>query len=163
MPLENPMKLFLELFGNLLVFVYHCFDRLVIHGYLSGLSRPEQVVYFFRQVVGVPGVTKEILSRRTNGYQHWVEAFARNHRIPIEWAEKGVRKQDCLRPALRRLEKQGQYGVYFIPKSMEQGATFRSTVPKYPTADPRYHLLAKQAAASSTTTSTCGTKSWARW
>jgi len=25
-----------------------------IHGYLSTLSRPEQVVYFFRQVLGVP-------------------------------------------------------------------------------------------------------------
>ena len=44
------MELFARLFGGLLLFVYHCFDRLVIHGYLSGLSRPEQVVYFFRQV-----------------------------------------------------------------------------------------------------------------
>ena len=41
------MELFARLFGGLLMFVYHCFDRLVIHGYLSGLSRPEQVVYFF--------------------------------------------------------------------------------------------------------------------
>jgi hypothetical protein len=48
------MELFLKLFGDLLVFVYHCFDRIVIHGYLSGLSRPEQVVHFFRRVVGVP-------------------------------------------------------------------------------------------------------------
>ena len=68
-----------ELFGSLLVFVYHCFDRIVIHGYLSGLSRPDQVVYFFRQVVGVAGVTKEVLSGRTGDYQGWVEAFARNH------------------------------------------------------------------------------------
>jgi hypothetical protein len=33
---------FTKLFGNLLAFVYHCFDRIVIHGYLSALSRPEQ-------------------------------------------------------------------------------------------------------------------------
>ena len=45
------MELFTTLFSDLLVFVYHCFDRIVIHGYLSGLSRPEQVVHFFRQVV----------------------------------------------------------------------------------------------------------------
>jgi hypothetical protein len=38
------MELFTKLFGNLLAFVYHCFDRIVIHGYLSALSRPEQVV-----------------------------------------------------------------------------------------------------------------------
>jgi len=92
------MDLFTQLFGNLLVFVYHCFDRIVIYGYLSGLSRPERVVNFFRQVVGVPVVSKEILSQRTTDYQNWVEAFARNHRIPIEWAEKGVRKEHHVLP-----------------------------------------------------------------
>jgi hypothetical protein len=39
------MELFTQLFGDLLAFVYHCFDRIVIYGYLSGLSRPEQVVH----------------------------------------------------------------------------------------------------------------------
>jgi len=48
------MESFTQLFGELLEFVYHCFDRIVIYGYLSGLSRPEQVVHFFRQIVGVP-------------------------------------------------------------------------------------------------------------
>ena len=71
------MELFAKLFGSLLVFVYHCFDRIVIHGYLSGLSRPEQVVYFFRDVVGVSVVDKAVLSKRTGEYRTWVEAFAR--------------------------------------------------------------------------------------
>jgi hypothetical protein len=70
------MERFTQLFADLLAFVYHCFDRIVIHGYLSGLSRPEQVVYFFRQVVGIPVVSKEILSQRTRDYQAWVEAYA---------------------------------------------------------------------------------------
>src|ERR1700726_3774558 len=81
------MDVFTKLFGNLLAFVYHCFDRIVIHGYLSALSRPEQVVHFFRQIVGVPAVSKDILSQRTADYQSWVEAFARNHNTPIEWGE----------------------------------------------------------------------------
>jgi hypothetical protein len=34
------------------------------------------------------------------------------------------------------------YGVYFIFKSMEQGTTFRVTVPKYPAKDPNYRILA---------------------
>jgi hypothetical protein len=50
-------------------FVYHCFDRMVIHGYLSGLSRPEQVVYFVRQVLGLPVISKEVLTQRTRDYQ----------------------------------------------------------------------------------------------
>ena len=59
------MELFSKLFGTLLVFVYHCFERIVIHGYLSGLLRPAQVVHFFRQVVGVAAVDKATLSQRT--------------------------------------------------------------------------------------------------
>jgi len=39
------METFTQLFGDLLAFVYHCFDRIVIYGYLSGLSRPEQVAW----------------------------------------------------------------------------------------------------------------------
>jgi len=97
------MELFTQLFGKLLVFVYHCFDRIVIHGYLSGLSRPEQVVYFFRQVVGVVALDKDVLRCRTDEYQHWVEAFARNHQTPIEWAEKGVRKEDYVQRWLRAM------------------------------------------------------------
>ena len=138
------MDLFTQLFANLLTLVYHCFDRIVIHGYLSGLSRPEQVVYFFREVVGIPVVNKEIMSQRTDDYRDWVEAFARNHKIPMEWAEKGLRKEDHVLLALRRLEKRGTYGVYFIFKSMEQGRTFRITVPKYPTQDPNHRILAIQ-------------------
>ena len=47
-------------------------------------------------------------------------------------------------PALRQMEKTNAYGVYFIFKSMEQGRTFRVTVPKYPTQDPNYRILAQQ-------------------
>ena len=64
------MDVFTKLFGEFLVFVYHCFDRIVIHGYLTALSRPELVVHFFREVVGVAEVSKEALSQRTADYQN---------------------------------------------------------------------------------------------
>src|SRR5438128_3053023 len=86
------MELFTKLFSDLLVFVYHCFDRIVIHGYLSGLLRPEQVVFFFLQVVGAPVVSKELLSLLTTDYQDWLDAFALNHYIPIQYADYGVSK-----------------------------------------------------------------------
>src|ERR1700729_4403875 len=118
------MELFARLFGSLLVFVYHCFDRIVINGYLNGLSRPEQVVHFVREVLGIPVVSKEVLSQRPNDYQNWVEAFARNHRIPIEWAGKGVRKEHHVLPSQRRMVRADSYGVYYILKSMGQGPGF---------------------------------------
>jgi hypothetical protein len=85
-----------------------------------------------------------VLSRRTDDYRNWAEAYARNHELPMEWAEKGLRKEDHVLPALRRMEKPGAYGVYFIFKSMEQGRTFRISVPKYPTQDPNHRILAHQ-------------------
>ena len=42
------------------------------------------------------------------------------------------------------MEKRGSFGVYFIFKSMEQGRTFRITVPKFPTQDPNHRILAVQ-------------------
>jgi hypothetical protein len=69
------MELFTKLFGGLLLFVYHCFDRIVINGYSSGLSRPEQVVHFFREIIKVPILSKEVLAQRTNDYQGWWSLF----------------------------------------------------------------------------------------
>jgi hypothetical protein len=137
------METFTKLFGSLLVFVYHYFDRIVINGYLSSLTRPEGAVYFFREVMGVGAITKEVLRQRTDDYQKWVEPYARNQKITVEWGEKGVRKEDHVRPWLRRMEKENKHGVYFVFKSMEQGQTFRSCMPKFPTDDPDYRILRK--------------------
>ena len=61
------METFLRLFGSLLRLVYHCFGRIVIFGYLPLLSRPEHIVYFFRDVHGVGAITKDVLRQRTDG------------------------------------------------------------------------------------------------
>jgi hypothetical protein len=138
------MEEFTQLFHKLLAFVYECFDRIVIHGYLSGLSRPEQVVYFVRQILGVPVVSKEGLRQRTQEYNQWVQAYARNHHLPLEWAQKRVRKEDHVLPYLARLVRKNAYGVYFIFQSMEQGPSFRVSRPKYPSSDPNYRIVAPQ-------------------
>jgi len=119
------METFTKLFAAWLVFVYHCFDRIVISGYLMGLQRPGQVVYWLQQVLGIEAITKEVLSKRTEQYVGWVEAYARNRNIPIQWAEKDVRKEDFVQPYLRSMERRKQFGVYFIFQTMEQGWTFR--------------------------------------
>jgi hypothetical protein len=119
------MDLFTKLFGSWLTLVYHCFDRIVISGYLMGLLKPGQVAHWLRASEGVEGITKDILSRRTQQYVRWVESYARNQRIPLEWFEKGVRKEDYVQPYLRRAQQQDRYGVYFIFQAMEQGWSFR--------------------------------------
>jgi len=60
------MKQFTKLFGDVLLFVYHCFDRIVILGHLPLLTRPENIVHFFRDVHGIGAITKEVLRQRTD-------------------------------------------------------------------------------------------------
>jgi hypothetical protein len=131
----GPMETFHKLFASLLVFVYHCFDRVVIQGYLPLLTRPEHIVYFFRDVHGIYPITKQVLRQRTDDYQRWVEAFARKRRIPLQWPDpemkkKGLRQEDYARPYLRAMERRQRFGVYFIFKTMEPGPNFRSCPPK---------------------------------
>jgi len=137
------MQLFLRLFEPYLQWFYHCFDRIVINGYLSFLTRENNVAYFFRDVCHKPKITKEVLAQRTNEYQDWVEQYAHNHQLPLLWPEQGVRKEDLMRPRLQRMVRQNRFGVYGILKSMEQGWTFRSVAPKDPTQDPNFQFVRK--------------------
>lgn len=143
------METFRKLFASLLVLVYHCFDRVVIQGYLPLLTRPEHIVYFFRDVHGIYPITKQALRQRTRDYQRWVESFARNHQIPIHWPDpgmkkKGLRQEDYARPYLLAMERRQRFGLYFIFKTMEPGPNFRCCTPKYPTADPNYRIIRRQ-------------------
>lgn len=125
------METFAKLFERFLVFVYHCFDRIVIQGYMPLLTRPEHLVHFFRDVHGQYPITPQVLAKRTPEYRGWVEAYARNHKIPMLKAEKGVSKEKCILPHLQRMERRNQHGVYCIFTSMEMGSTFSSKLPQF--------------------------------
>jgi hypothetical protein len=117
------METMRKLFGSLLVLVYHCFDRIVIQGWLPLLTRQEHIVHFFRDVQGIYPITKPTLAKRTQEYQRWVEAFARNHHIPFQWPpqdmkKKGLRQEDYVQPYLRAMERKQRFGVYFIFKTV---------------------------------------------
>jgi len=135
------METFAKLFERFLSFVYHCFDRIVIQGYLPLLTRPEHIVHFFRDVHGQYPITPEVLAKRTPEYRAWVEGYARNHKIPILQAEKGVSKEDAVQPYLQRMERRNQHGVYCIFRGMEMGSTFSSRMPKFSTDDPDYRII----------------------
>jgi hypothetical protein len=135
------METFAKLFERFLVFVYHCFDRIVIQGYLPLLTRSEHIVHFFRDVHGKYPITPEVLAKRTAEYRGWVEAYARNHKIAIIKAEKGVSKENAVLPHLQRMAHRHQHGVYCIFTSMEMGSTFRSPMPRFPTDDPDYRII----------------------
>ena len=138
------METFTELFGSLLAFVYHCFDRIVILGHVPLLTCAENIVHFFRDVHQSGPITKDLLRKRTDEYSRSVETFALKRRIPMEWAEKGVRKEHYVRPYLARMERQNCFGVYFILKSLEVGSSFRSSARTFLAEDRDYRIIARQ-------------------
>jgi hypothetical protein len=138
------MEKLVQLFGRSMRFAYHCFDRIVIRGYLSTLSRPNNLIYFFRNIKQEEVIGKETLRRRTDQYLSWVNAYTNNNDIPIRWAEKNVRKKDDLAPMRHRMQREGWTGVYCVLKSMEQGPSFRIVKPKFPVEDPNWRIVAPQ-------------------
>ena len=138
------MEKLTRLFGRSIRFAYHCFDRIVIRGYLSTLSRPKNIEYFFRTIKQVECISKETLRQRTDQYLRWVNAYTNNHDIPMSWAEKDVRKKDELAPLRTRLQREGRTGVYTVLKSMEQGPSFRIVKPKFPVEDSNWRIVAAQ-------------------
>jgi hypothetical protein len=130
-----------ELLGPHVQFTYTAWDRVVLNGYLERLQRPENLVYFFREVVRVPAVTPDVLTSRTKPYRAWVARYAQARGIPLVAAPADARKEEAVAPFYRRLE--GPAGVACILTSVEQGRTFVSATPRYPPPgqDPHYRLL----------------------
>src|SRR5687768_13472878 len=105
-PLEpeegDSMDRLSELLGRHVQFAYTAWDRIVLNGYLERLQRPENIVHFFREVVGAPCVTPEVLLSRTAPYRAWVTRYAAEHGIPMVAAPKGQRKEDVVAPYYRQ-------------------------------------------------------------
>jgi len=55
-----------------------------------------------------------------------------------------VKKEDYVRPYYEPMKRRRRYGVYFIFKSMEQGSSFRSSAPQFPSEAPDYRILRRQ-------------------
>jgi hypothetical protein len=135
----------LALLGTGVQFVYSCWDRIVINGYIDRLQRPENLIYFFHDIVGIDCIEPAVLEQRTNGYKAWVRRITEDQGIPVLVAPpappKGVRKEDFVQPFYRRLK--GDQGIACVLTSLEQGRTFVSYTPhrKPPSGDSNYRLI----------------------
>ncbi len=55
------MERLLELLGPAVQFIYTCWDRIVLNGYIERLQRPENLIYFFHDVVGIACIEPAVL------------------------------------------------------------------------------------------------------
>lgn len=128
--------------GQAVQFIYTCWDRMVLNGYLERLQRPEYLVHFFHDIVGIACIEPAVLEQRTNAYKAWVRRITEERGIPVLPAPpKGVRKEDFVQPYYRRLA--GDHGVACVLTSLEQGRTFVSYTPRWKVAsgDANYRVI----------------------
>jgi hypothetical protein len=130
-----------ELLGQAVQFAYTCWDRIVLSGYIERLQRPENLIYFFQDVVGIDAIEPVVLEQRTNAYKAWVRRVTEEHDIPVLAAPRGARKEELVEPYYRRLKR--DEGVACVLTSMEQGRTFVSYVPRWkvPSGDANYRFI----------------------
>lgn len=130
-----------ELLGHHVQFSYTALDRIVLNGYIERLQRPENLVHFFHEVVGIACIEPTVLSQRTDRYKAWVRSSTGECEVPVLPAPKGERKEDLVLPYYRSL--QGAEGVACVLTSMEQGRTFVSYTPRFtpPSGDANYRLI----------------------
>lgn len=136
-----------ELFAEDVQFSYTTLDRIVLNGYIERLQRPENLVYFFHQVVGIPCIDPAVLSQRTDRYRAWVRSYTAERDIPVlqppkpKKSNKDEKKEDFVLPYYDRLH--GHDGVACVLTSMEQGRTFVSYSPRFspPSGDSNYRPI----------------------
>ncbi len=120
------MDRLLALLGTAVQFVHTCWDRIVLNGYIDRLQRPENLVYFFQEVVGIACIEPAVLAQRTNTYRAWVQRVADEQGIPVLPAPpKGVRKEDFVQPFYRRGFDNAEWSGLFR-NSGEAGASCSS-------------------------------------
>jgi hypothetical protein len=119
-----------EIFGEQVQFRYTCLDRIVLHGYLTGLQRPGQLVSFFHDVVGVACIEPTVLAGRTTAYRRWLEQYTQGQGIAVVAAPPGVRKEELVQPYYAALGP--REGVACVLTSLETTRTFSSYTPQRP-------------------------------
>jgi hypothetical protein len=135
------METFEKLFARFLVFVYHCFDRIVIQGRLPLLTRPEHTssISSATYTANIPSLHKSWPNAPWN-----TGGGGRLRPQSQEFPSlrgKGVSQEEAVRPYRQSIERRNQHGVYGIFTSMEMGSTFTSKMPKFPTQHPNYRII----------------------
>ncbi len=76
----------------------------MLNGYLERLQRPETLIHFFHDVVGIACLEPAVLEQRTNAYKAWVRRVTDElvgYSCPARTASAAQRRaQGALRPLL---------------------------------------------------------------
>ncbi len=121
---EGVLKLG-ELLGEKVSLTLECCDRIYLNGYLPTLQVGGQVVRFLCEHRGNPIPSPALLEKMTKEFVRRVEGFAATEKIPVIKAEKGVRKEELVRPLMEAARREGSEKVVAILVAQEKSTSFR--------------------------------------
>ena len=73
-----------------------CMDRIYLNGYVPNLQVGGQVVSFMTAHLGLPIPSPAVMEKIGTVFRRDVDAFAREHRIPVVRFAKGARKAGAI-------------------------------------------------------------------
>ena len=139
------MELFTKLFGSLLVFVYHCFDRIVIHGYSERVVAARAGRLLLPPGGGRAGGRQggaEPAHRRLSGLGGGLCPQPRHSRS--SGPRKACARKITSSAGCARWSGGTATGCTSSSRAWSKGRPSGARVPKYPTQDPNHRILAPQ-------------------
>ena len=119
-------------------------DRMYLNVYMPNLQRDVGVVVFFRKHRAATFVSSVLMERMTRPFVQQIEAFAKQHGIPLLCFAKHQRKDDIAKEHLLRFERSD--GVLFIGKAQEKASVFRTERRRHPQTGVSYPWIVKSTA-----------------
>ena len=101
-----------------------CVDRVYLNGYVPTLQTSGALVYFMEHHRGELIASPAVLGQIGQAFVAAVEAFAREHDVPMVRFQKGQRKDDMVDRYRRKF--QAQEGVVVIGVAQEQVSSFKA-------------------------------------
>ena len=133
-----------DVLKNHVTFTVESIDRMYLNVYVPRLQTPEGVAAFFRFHRGWRFASSALMDPITKRFVAKLEAYAREHQIPLLTFEKGQRKDDLARAFLA--QHRGGEGVVFIGKAQEKVPVFRTERRRSPDGMSTYPWIVRSTA-----------------
>jgi len=119
-------------------------DRMYLNVYMSDLQREQGVVWFLRHHRGHPFASSALMDPISKAFVAAIEAFVRQHDIPMVSFAKGQRKDDIA--AAYRAAFAGKEGVLFVGRAQEKTSVFRTEKRTNPITGKKYPWIVRSTA-----------------
>lgn len=113
-----------ETLGSHVTLAVESIDRMYLNVYVPQLQREGGIVSFFRAHRGYPFASSALMMPMTKAFIGRIEAYAKEHQLPVVQFRKGQRKDDIAKDHLAKF--QGKEGVLFIGKAQEKASVVRT-------------------------------------